>query len=64
VGEYADLEVDEIIAGFERRAEKQVARTVSLKAKPHACELCGRRFTTLDAIGQHIRDSHGEKQSK
>ncbi len=64
MGEYADLEVDEIIGRFERRAEKQIAKTVSLKHKPHACELCGRKFTTLDAIGQHIRDSHGDKLPK
>lgn len=61
MGEYADLEVDEIIAGFERRAEKQVAKTVQLKEKPHACELCGRKFMTVEACSQHTRDAHKDR---
>lgn len=55
MGEYADLEVDEIIAGFERRAEKQVAKK---DLKPNQCEVCGKRFWTSEARSQHAKDSH------
>jgi len=55
VGEYADLEVDEIIAGFERRAEKQIAKK---DLKPNQCDVCGKRFWTSEARNQHAKDAH------
>lgn len=61
MGEYADLEVDAIIGRFERKAEKMIAKTVQLKEKPHGCEVCGKKFVTLEAAVQHERDAHGDK---
>lgn len=54
MGEYADYEIDRIIGGFERRAERSSAK----RNKPFVCG-CGKRFTKQQGLSDHQRDSHG-----
>ncbi len=55
MGEYADYEIDRIIGGFERRAERSVS---DKRNKPFVCG-CGKRFTKQQGLSDHQRDSHG-----
>ena len=53
MGEYADYEIDRIIGGFERRAERSVS---AKRNKPFVCG-CKKRFTTQQGLSDHQRDA-------
>ena len=77
MGEYADLDVESIIDGFEPKGSAPAGRIPGKPKKDRRnrgwnhrkqkkaklpCDQCGRRFFTQAGVDQHKRDSHGAEK--